>query len=404
MDRPATHGRSLGFAHVRAIFHQIRASAGTGHRRGRLLTNPGLLVRSDPSQVVPLLEQAGGPKAQLAAAVYRHSAYIHRDEGVAAATRRHLLALDAARFGDLDLSARFAEAEVPGEPDSHWEVRWATGEQVGLMSVLTRYDAGYVAALAATELHGRKVLVVGQENWTEDGVLRLHDMSTGERLSEPVPHLPRGLSSVATTMVDGRPVAITGHWDETARTWDLITGDRVKELLPGQGERIGPAATAMTESRPVAVIDGLNGTVRLWDLPTRSPAGEVVTDDPEDTTAIATVGSDGRLVIITVTGDAGDVTMWEPATVQRLGPPLASGATALATGMVDGRPVAVTAHDVTLRDGRTESGIVRIYDLSAREQIESDLMFPDRVMALAMAPGGELIVGFGPEVSVLSRR
>ncbi len=169
-----------------------------------LLSDPGFLVHSDPSQVAPLLEQARSPQARLAAAVYRHSAYIHKDEGVAAATRRHLLALDAARFGDLGLSARFTEVEVPGEPDSRCEVTWAIGEQVGLMSVLTRYDVGYVAALAATELHGRKVLVVGQEKWTENGVLRLHDLLTGERLSEPVKDLPRGMCAVATAEITAR--------------------------------------------------------------------------------------------------------------------------------------------------------------------------------------------------------
>lgn len=317
-----------------------------------LLSDPGFLVRSDPSRVVPLLEQAISPKAQLAAAVYRHSAYIHKEERTAAATRRHLLALDAASFGDLHLSARFTEVEVAGEPAAQWGVEWATGERVGLLSVLTRYDAGYVAALATTEFQGRKVLVVGQENYTENGVLRLQDLATGERVSEPAGGVPGGISSVTTTVVDGRPVAITDHDDAKARAWDLATGDQIEEFA---------------------------------------------TDRPKD--EFSTVMLDGRLV--TVIGHDDNVTVWDPAAGEQVGPPLASEATALATGLVDGRPVAVTGHDV---DQEPESGTVRICDLATRIQVGPDLTFPDRVMALAMTPGGELIVGFGPEIAVLTRR
>ncbi|MFI6014468.1 hypothetical protein ACIBAG_37710 [Streptomyces sp. NPDC051243] len=69
------------------------------------------------------------------------------------------------------------------------------------------------------------------------------------------------------------------------------------------------------------------------------------------------------------------------------------GIGAVAMGVVEGRPVAVTGdHDNT----------VRMWDLTTRRQIGPRLVFPEPVMALAMAAGGRLVVGFGEEVAALS--
>ncbi|MEV6395501.1 hypothetical protein AB0M39_12110 [Streptomyces sp. NPDC051907] len=35
------------------------------------------------------------------------------------------------------------------------------------------------------------------------------------------------VTAVATTVVDGRPVAVTGGWDKSVRVWDLTTGHQI---------------------------------------------------------------------------------------------------------------------------------------------------------------------------------
>ncbi|MFF2149664.1 hypothetical protein ACFVWU_44715, partial [Kitasatospora sp. NPDC058190] len=95
-----------------------------------------------------------------------------------------------------------------------------------------------------------------------------------------------------------------------------------------------------------------DGTVRIWDLSTRRQIGD------------ALQGHDGRT-------------------------------RAAAIGVMEGRPVAVT--------GRYE-GAVRVWDVATGEQLGPELVFPAGVTALAVAPGGRLVVGFGHEVAVLSPR
>ncbi|MGF1430989.1 hypothetical protein ACQRUO_31395 [Kitasatospora sp. LaBMicrA B282] len=45
--------------------------------------------------------------------------------------------------------------------------------------------------------------------------------------------------------------------------------------------------------------------------------------------------------------------------------------------------------------------LVRVWDLATREQVGQDLVFPLPVGALAMTPGGRLLVGVGPHVAAL---
>jgi hypothetical protein len=92
------------------------------------LADPGFLVHTDLGRVRKLLNTASSPAARLATAVYRASADLHCDAD--AWVRRQLLALDAARFGDLELSARIAAVPVENEPDTQWSFQWATGSQV----------------------------------------------------------------------------------------------------------------------------------------------------------------------------------------------------------------------------------------------------------------------------------
>ncbi|MCW2623895.1 MAG: repeat protein [Mycobacterium sp.] len=103
------------------------------------------------------------------------------------------------------------------------------------------------------------------------------------------------VGAVATGVVDGRPVAVTGSWDETARVWDLATGQRVGEPLTGHTGPVVAVATGVVDGRSVAVTGSHDATVRVWDLATGRPAGRQLVF-PRPVRAVA-VSPDGRLVV-----------------------------------------------------------------------------------------------------------
>ncbi|WP_457513550.1 hypothetical protein [Streptomyces sp. TE33382] len=78
---------------------------------------------------------------------------------------------------------------------------------------------------------------------------------------------------MATGVVDGGPVAVTGSGDGTVRVWDLTTRQPIGEPLTGHTGWVRGVATGVVEGRPVAVTGSGDGTVRVWDLTTGRPAG-----------------------------------------------------------------------------------------------------------------------------------
>ncbi|MGW1102430.1 WD40 repeat domain-containing protein, partial [Streptomyces sp. NPDC002540] len=101
---------------------------------------------------------------------------------------------------------------------------------------------------------------------------------------------------------------------------------------------------------------------------------------------------------VAVTGSSdGKVRVWDLPTGQQIGEPLtghAGGVRAVATTVVDGRPVAVTGSD---------DNTARVWDLATGRLVERELVFPTGVNAVTVSPDGRLVVGFGHEVAVLTR-
>lgn len=77
-----------------------------------LLSDLAFVMSANPEHVLGLSDRVSDPRARLVSAVYRASASVHRS--VSPAQRRQMLAVDAARFDDRDLAAR-------------WTVDWASG-------------------------------------------------------------------------------------------------------------------------------------------------------------------------------------------------------------------------------------------------------------------------------------
>ncbi|MBA4867202.1 hypothetical protein H1V43_39180 [Streptomyces sp. PSKA54] len=176
----------------------------------RRLADAGFLVNAEPGEVLGLADAAAGSAARLAGAVYRASAQLHR--GADAGVRRQLLALDAARYGDRELSVRITAVPVNDEPDVRWGVEWATGSRVDhrLRQVLPGHTSS-VCAVATGLVNDRPVSVTGGE----DGTLRVWDLITGQPVGKPLTGHDGDVLAVVTTVVKGRPVAVTGGADWT---------------------------------------------------------------------------------------------------------------------------------------------------------------------------------------------
>ncbi|MFB7546665.1 WD40 repeat domain-containing protein [Streptomyces sp. NPDC056154] len=349
-------------------------SAGASRR----LTDPGWLVNADPAQVWAGLDCAAGAEEVLVAAVYRASMRVHKY--AAPGVRRQLLALDAARYGAPELAAELAAAEAGDEPDAEWRVEWASGSLLGSahtnastlsadkratwatsslfrpedLSVLGGYYPDEVAVVATAAVGGRTLALVTLtgSNSLRGKLVQVWDVATGRPVGEPLTGHTDTVRAVATAMVDGRPVAVTGSDDETVRMWDLTTGRPVGEPLTGHTGGVLAVATAMVDGRPVAITGSDDKTVRMWDLTTGRPVGEPLTGHTGGVLAVATAMVDGRPVAITGSWDE-TVRMWDLTTGRPVGEPLTGhtgGVLAVATATVDGRPVAITGgHDKTVR-------------------------------------------------------
>ncbi|MET8623868.1 hypothetical protein ABZW30_08975 [Kitasatospora sp. NPDC004669] len=409
------------------------------------LTDPGFLVGAAAEEVGGLLDRASGSRALSAAAVYRASAHLHSD--ATADVRRQLLALDAARFGDRDLSARIIATPVAGAPAARWRVDWATGSQIDHRSgrAMTGH-ADSVRSVATAVVDGCTLAVTSGD----DGTVRVWDMVTGEQVGEPLIGPGSRVRAVATAVVDGRTLAVSGGDDGTVRRWDLAAGQQVGDALMGYGEGLLAVTTTVVDGRPL-VLGSTTYRVWVWDLVTGEQVGEPWWTERDDGNgwvwSMTTAVLDGRPVAVTGSDD-GTVRVWDVATGEQVGELLFGaeldgcelGESGVATAVVDGRTLAVSSGDdwavrvwdvgagervgepltghgarvwagaAMVMDGRTlavtgsEDGTVRLWDLAVREQVGSPLVFPSPVRALAVAPGGQLVVGFGSEVAALSWR
>lgn len=159
------------------------------------------------------------------------------------------------------------------------------------------------------------------------------------------------MTSVATVELAGRPVAVTGSWDRTVRVWDLTDGRQLGEPLTGHTDWVTSVATVLVDGRPAAVSRSRDKTVCLWDLATMRQIGGARTGHADPNGPMAVTGA----------------------------------------GAGAGLPV------VAVGQGQT----VRCWDLATGHEAGNEYVLPLAVGALGAAPGGRLVVGFGPEVALL---
>lgn len=215
--------------------------------------------------------------------------------------------MDAARSGDLELAAWFESADVSGQPGARWSVDWASGATTD-----PRFLRSFI---------GHQAPVI----------------------------------AVATAVVDGRPVVISGSRDTAVRVWDLATGGQLHELMAGRTDPLSSMtpelvslATAEVDGRALALTLHADEAVRVWDPRTGRSAGELVR-------VVACTALHGRSAVLTVGADRA-LQVWDLATGSRLG----AFASVADIGVLEGRQVAVTAEP---------DQPVQVWDLSANLQV-----------------------------------
>jgi WD40 repeat protein len=257
-----------------------------------------------------------------------------------------------------------------------WDLR--THEPVG--EPILAHTRG-VTALALGELDGTPIAVsAGYET------LRLWDLRRGRALrDEPLRRHAGGVSALALGCLDGEPIAVSGGWDQALWLWDL------KRWRPLRDEPLGRhaggiTAVAMVERGgvPTIVSGAEDGTVRTWDPRTGSSR---VIEVGTAVLALALGELDGRLVA--VSGGAGEsVRVWDLADV-----PVAARETPRTRGQLTSVAIAGGATQSVVSG--SDDGTVAIWDDDGRALAEADAGSPVFAVATGTLDGRPVALSGG---------
>ena len=323
-----------------------------------LLDDIGYLTHVDPVSLLAVLDLARAPAGRLTAAVYRDCVEHLRD--ARPETRRWALATSAARFDADELGRRL---RPPAVPHRLWP-RWSTGMPHPALRNTLAGHVNYVAALACTVIDGRPVVVTG----SGDSTARVWDLNTGRQMGLPLIH-GDGVHAVACTVIGELPVAVTVDDHKTIRMWDLRRSQQIgRSARIVNTDFVSSIACTTVDGRPAAVTGGgQKGGMQLWNLTRKRLTGLPFKGAPEWISAVICSMLDARPVVLS--GDhGGTVSVWDPSSRKLLGTPMPSDmgrAESIACGRLDGRPVAV----VLYFDDTGEEPAVGVWDLDSRQQV-----------------------------------
>ncbi len=189
---PARPDGSRQWQHADPYLLRHAAQAG---RLEDLLQDTGFLTYADPANLAPLLAALPAGAAGWAADTYRASYASHSRQPPAA--RAQILAVDAARYGNLDLAQRLSSATI-------WQPVWATSQSRSARLRLTMTGhTGEVRAVVVGRAGDREVIVSGGG----DGTVRVWDAATLQPVAQE--QFPDAIRSLA--LVGERLIAAQGN-------------------------------------------------------------------------------------------------------------------------------------------------------------------------------------------------
>lgn len=399
------------------IHHAIEAD-----RVDELLFDIEFLLHADGRSLAPELYRAKAAAARLRGDMYLQARKHWAFPSGSQATRRWILAVEAARRGAAELGQQIASEIDP----NGWAPRWST---------TLPFDNGgsWATAVSSIGAEPSGVVVAAGSN----GLVWQLDLITGERIGKPFVGAVGAVSAVTLVDLDGRRVAVTGGSDSTVRAWDTGTGELIGSTALAIGW-INAITCAEVNGRTAVIVCG-DACVRVWD-PVTGAVRRGQTVDHRWSRAIASTSIDGRPVAVTVSNDHA-VRVWDLVDGTLVHPPLQDHRDrvyAVTCTMIDGSPIAVTGGDDdmvrlwNLRTGRplgsplaghsdwiaavvcTEINekptaitggfdrSVRVWDLD-NGQCSEVLTMPAPVWALDITPDGGLVICTGQDVLVLDR-
>jgi WD40 repeat protein len=265
-----------------------------------LLTDVEFLVHADAPLLaaqLPTVEMTGHPPgsgpsshavpgASDSRAIFRASFASHRDADSEA--RRHILMVDAARLGRMDLSERLSRRDS-------WAVRWSTssGQTAAIRQCLVR-----------TAVPAR----------------------TGARHNGPAPPVSPGaaitvpVTAIAAAWLDGRPHLVAAYSAPGAYNvivaWDIITGSAAAELRDeGVAAEVTSVVAIALGTRVLVAAGHSSGQISAWDLRSqileyRIDAHTANQDETERSVLALTVGGAGDDPCLISAGQDGTVRVW----------------------------------------------------------------------------------------------
>ena len=375
-DWPAGHP----YARAHLATHAVR-SGGIDD----LAQDPGFLLAADPPQLLAALDATTTRPARTAAGAYRSALPLIRRHPPA--ERASYLGL-AARCGRAEALAARIDSDGLAGP---WRSQWASWQVQRPHQQFTGHR-GWVNAVTAAELDGRRVVVSG----ADDATVRVWDLATGTPIGDPFTGHRGRVRAVAAAELDGRPVVISGSDDATVRVWDLATGTPIGDPFTGHRTPVRAVAAAELDGRRVVVSGADDATVRVWDVATGTPIGDPFTGHRGRVRAVAAAELDGRPVVISGSHDE-TVRVWDLATGTPIGDPFTGHrgrVRAVAAAELDGRPVVISGSD---------DATVRVWDLATGTPIGDPFTghrTPVRAVAAAELDGRPVVISGSDDETV----
>jgi WD40 repeat protein len=266
------------------------------------------------------------------------------------------------------------------------EIRiWDLARHAQIGKPLTGHP-GNVLAIALTELDGRQVAVSGGN----DGAMRIWDLAKGRQVGKPLAAKSGGIRTLAVGSMGSRTLAVTAGFDGKGWVLDLASRALVGEPLTSHGIRA--VDFTVLDGRPVVVSGGSDGTVRLWDLTRQVRAGKLEGHDGHVSAVALGTLAGGRVVVSG--GYDSSIRVWDAATGHQEFVLAAGGSLveSIAVGPIGARETAIAGYS---------SGELQIWDLGRREPASDPMVDPDghssaaAAIALGVLNGRQIAVSSG---------
>ncbi len=137
---------------------------------------------------------------------------------------------------------------------------------------------------------------------SDDGLVRLWNVTTGDQLTTPLPVSTQPISSVAFN-ANGNTLAV-GSTDGTVSLWDSTTGKHIRSLMASNTHSI--FSVAFSPNGKILAAGSDDGLIRLWHMTTGNTLGAPLIAAPEGVQSLA-FSPDGQTL---VSGTRGTIAVW----------------------------------------------------------------------------------------------